>query len=385
MHNHPALHHLWQFQHLIALLLLGCATIAVYSHGSDAAFVFACAAASNLLVGYLITRQPVNHLKRAALAGNESIALQSTLQQIAARLAQAAVSSVLLITCAALLDTTNETTWLGLALSIGAAAIPTTLAVILQAQLLFAPKKHFLQNLRSSVRAALTSMAGKLLLILASYTALAWWQITPVVRPVQLLAVDLVLCLPIIALAWDRPPTKVLTSHFNKLVSLRSVKGYVAFGGLAAALSYVNFLFFFSRHNLGADHLDPSLPLYQQATTLAMVSLVGCLAAYVFFERSSHREHFFSDYLNSNRTLLYAFGADLVVIVNIVYNPLLKPLFDTAPLDPIDWLTAILVTGFFSLGCLLQRHTRQHSRNSILKLHQNTPDVLASYLKKIKL
>jgi hypothetical protein len=64
---------------------------------------------------------------------------------------------------------------------------------------------------------------------------------------------------------------------------------------------------------------------------------------------------------------------------------LLKPLFDTAPLDPIDWLTAILVTGFFSLGCLLQRHTSQHSRKTLLSLPAEYLDELEKQLKRVKL
>jgi amino acid transporter len=85
--------------------------------------------------------------------------------------------------------------------------------------------------------------------------------------------------------------------------------------------------------------------------------------------RSDNHERFFSRYLWSNRKLLIAFGISFFCIINIIYNPWIRPYFHAGSLTWGDWLTAVLVALIYGSFRLFQRHTRKHTRKAILRDH----------------
>ncbi|MEO7364307.1 MAG: HAD-IC family P-type ATPase, partial [Candidatus Saccharimonadales bacterium] len=231
------------------------------------------------------------------------------------------------------------------------------------------------QNIRRAARCVLTSNAGELLTVLIGLSATALFHTAPAITAIQILAIDIVAqILPITALGWDRGHGNLMREQPRRLsdhiINRGAVAGFIGFGLLAAVLSYGNYLLFFARHHLSPHYLDPSLPLYHQATSLTYLTLVLCLYVYLLFERSDAHDRFFSSYLWSNRPLLYAFGGSFVLIANLFYNPLVQPYFGTASLSPVDWITALLAAAIYASARLLQRHTRQHSRRSVLHLHR---------------
>jgi Ca2+-transporting ATPase len=231
------------------------------------------------------------------------------------------------------------------------------------------------QNIRKAARCALTDNAGELITVLLGLAALALFHIPPAITAIQILAIDVVAqILPITALGWDSAQHKLMTEKprnlHDHIINARAIRGFIGFGTLAALLSYANYLFFFFRSNLSPVRIETALPQYHSATTLTYVTLVLCLYVYLMFERSDRHEKFFTDYLWSNKKLLISFGASFFLIGNIVYNPWVQPYFSAGTLSLTDWLTAVAAALLYGSFRLLQRHTRQHSRHAVLKLHR---------------
>jgi Ca2+-transporting ATPase len=235
------------------------------------------------------------------------------------------------------------------------------------------------QNIKKAARCALTDNAGELLTVLLGLAALSLFHIAPAITAIQILAIDIVAqILPITALGWDQPQGKLMHAKPRNLkdhiINLPAIGGFISFGALAAGLSYGNYLWFFARTHLSPRYLDlnSTLPQYHQATTLTYLTLVLCLYIYLLFERSDDHETFFSSYLWSNKRLLIAFTASFFLIGNVIYNPWIQPYFGTGSLNLIDWLTALLCALTYMAVRLVQRHTRKHTRKTILASFEHT-------------
>jgi Ca2+-transporting ATPase len=231
------------------------------------------------------------------------------------------------------------------------------------------------QNIKKAARCALTDNAGELITVLLGLSAVAIFHIPPAISPIQILAIDVVAqILPITALGWDKPLANLMHEKprnlHDHIINPRAITGFIGFGALAACFSFLNFLFFFVRHNLSPRYIDPANPLYLEATTLTYLTLVLCLYVYLLFERADAHEKFFTKYLWSNKHLLIAFGLSFFLIGNVIYNPVVAPYFSSHPLTIIDWLTALFFAGAYLCFRLLQRHTRKHTRRAVVALHR---------------
>jgi Ca2+-transporting ATPase len=163
----------------------------------------------------------------------------------------------------------------------------------------------------------------------------------------------------------DRP--RRLSDH---ILNGPAVREFLMFGLLSAAIAYTNFLFFFARRGLSPVSIDKTSALYAQATILTYLTLVLCQFMNLLLVRADEHKNFFSSYLWSNKKLLVAFGISFFCIANIMYNPVIQPYFHAGSLSFIDWLTAVGAAGIYLGIRLMQRHTRKHTRQAVVKLHR---------------
>lgn len=231
------------------------------------------------------------------------------------------------------------------------------------------------QNIRKAARCVLTDNASELFLVLIGLATQALFHVPLAITAIQVLAVDLAAQMaPVTALGWDKPLANLMHDHPRKLsdhiVTWATVKEFILFGLLASGIAYANFLFFFSRHHLSPAYIDLNNNIYLQATVLTYVTVVFCQFINLLLVRADEHGTLFTSYLWSNKKLLAAFGLSLIFILNIVYNPLIQPYFHAGALSFTDWLTAVVGAAIYLSLRLLQRHTRNHTRHAVIKLHR---------------
>jgi Ca2+-transporting ATPase len=244
----------------------------------------------------------------------------------------------------------------------------TLVGAIEQGRLTFA-------NIRKAARCALTDNAGELFLILISLVVGAVFHIPMAITAIQILAIDVIAELfPITALGWDKAGHNLMKDTPRNLsdhiVNKSAVREFVGYGILSAVLAFGNFMFFFVREGLSPVFVDVTSQLYAEATILTYVTLVLCQFMNLLLVRADAHDRFFTGYLWSNKKLLAAFAISFFCIANIIYNPIIQPYFNAAPLDVVDWLTAVVVAGIYLTIRLAGRHSRKHTRHAVITLHR---------------
>jgi magnesium-transporting ATPase (P-type) len=102
-------------------------------------------------------------------------------------------------------------------------------------------------------------------------------------------------------------------------------------------------VFFFVLHAAGWQYgvsLDRADPLYLQATSACLATIVVMQMMNVFLCRHP-TESSLSFGLFDNRYILLGLGAELAMILLIIYTPTGNWLFGTAPIGPAPWLLAL--------------------------------------------
>ncbi len=227
--------------------------------------------------------------------------------------------------------------------------------------------------MRQAIKAVLVDNAAFVALI---FLGIAGQIIYNQPIPIQVMQIilfsTLIQALPIIELAWDKPLERAMQQRpkLGMLISPNDVGEIVIFGLLAGAVAYANFLLYFARINLSPAYIDPSSAFVAHAATIAFVTLVACQSANLLFLRAARHQSFFTRYLWSNPRLLAAMGLGTFVVLIVVYNPTIAQLFNFAGLDPGDWAMVAIATAAYIGARLLQRHTRQHARHTVIKLHR---------------
>jgi magnesium-transporting ATPase (P-type) len=235
----------------------------------------------------------------------------------------------------------------GIALSLTAALAPTSLVALYRSK----PKLIKIAGYYAAINGA-----AELTIVLLSLVAAAITRAPVALTGREIITIDIIaVLLPLGALRHEK-------NHGKQILN------GLGFGIVAGAISYGNYLVFFARHSLSPHYLDPSLPLNHQATTLAMMTLILCFYLNVLFERAQAHDRFLTSHLWKNQHLLRMFGVSLVLILAIIYTPLLQKVFSTGALSPADWLTTFGAALLYALARLLQRHTRQHTRNAVIDL-----------------
>jgi len=184
----------------------------------------------------------------------------------------------------------------------------------------------------------------------------------------QILAVDLGTdLLPALALGMEPPEPDVMQrrprSHHERLLNLPTLlRAYGWLGLIEAVLALGGYFFAYwlSGWRPGLP-LTPSGTDYVRATTMSLAGIVACQVGNVFACRSS-RESVLRLRFAGNPALLLGIGAELALLVAIIYLPPLASLFGLAPLGPWHWL----LLGAFG-PCLL---AFEEGRKAITRLRE---------------
>lgn len=233
------------------------------------------------------------------------------------------------------------------------------------------------QNIKKAAICCFTGNAAELMVNLFSLAAATTLQIPLALTVIQILAIDVVAeLLPVAALGGDKASTDVMDEHprnpKHHILNLRSISDLMWCGTLIGGLAFLNYLWFFERNGISAHNLAAHSPIHLEATALTYLTLILCLLANVLLRRTENG--LFSRYQLHNKSLWVAMGVSLLSIVGILYIPWLAPYFHTAPLDAVDWLTALGATAIFIAIREFQRHNKKHHRKIVIALHQATTD-----------
>lgn len=194
------------------------------------------------------------------------------------------------------------------------------------------------QNIRKFLVYVFSSNIGELGPILAA--TFAGFPLVPI-SAVQILAIDLGSdVMPALALGAERPEPDVMDrpprSRRERLFS-SAVVGRILFLGGIQALG-VCAVFFWHIHASGIpfDHITEDSPVYREAVTLAQAGIV-LSQFFVSLAVRTDRQSILKVGLLSNPALLAAGGLGIALMAAISYLPPLQAIFNTAPLDAVDW------------------------------------------------
>jgi len=214
------------------------------------------------------------------------------------------------------------------------------------------------------LRCSVTDAIALLTVLIIGGLMSAFFNIPPAMLLVQLLAVVfLSQAYPISTLSHEKKKHKP-RHHIQVKIETP------AYGALAGMITYLSYLLFFGYNTLSPVFIDKTSELYQQATSVALLTLTLCLAINLFFIRADEHPRVLTNHLMQNQKLLIAFGVSFFVIINIIYNPWLQAVFSTEAIGIVEWSAAILCAGVYSVVRHAQRYTRKHSRQSLIDMHK---------------
>jgi calcium-translocating P-type ATPase len=198
-------------------------------------------------------------------------------------------------------------------------------------------------NLRKFLTYILTSNIPELV----PYLAFVLFRIPLPLTIIQILAVDLGTdMLPALALGAEKPDPAVMRrpprARGERLLSWGVLaRAYLFLGVLEAAAALA--AFFFVLHGAGWEYgtsLDKADPLYLQATTACLASIVAMQVMNLFLCRHPLKSSLAFG-LAANPLILVGIAAELALILAIVYTPAGNWLFGTAPIGWEAWLLAL--------------------------------------------
>ncbi len=231
------------------------------------------------------------------------------------------------------------------------------------------------QNIKKGTLSCFTSNSAELVVNLVSLAAATAFSIPLALSVMEILAIDLVAELfPIAALGWDKAEGEIMREKprnlHDHILNRNSILDLAWCGLLIGGFAFMNYLFFFWRRGLGAEHIDPASNIHMQATALTYLTIVLCQLANILQRRSARG--LFTRYQLHNRQLWGAIAFSLFCVVNIIYNPWIAPYFQAGPLSFIDWLFALAAVALFIAAREFQRHTKQRNRTALFKKHGPT-------------
>jgi len=220
-------------------------------------------------------------------------------------------------------------------------------------------------HLSKVARSVVTDLSALLLTVGLSIFATLHSHIPAALSFAQLVAIELlILAWPVAYFTRSKSSAKV--HHDQKSAAYMET---TVFAVLAAALSYGNYLLFYSRHSIDPAYMDHANPLHLQATTVALTTIALCGLINTLFVSLEAKKHAFRK-ASLDTELMKRLAVSGVILLSLIYLPLSHTLLNTKSLGFSDWLAILFCALVYAAFRLLQRHTAKHSRHAVIKLHQ---------------
>lgn len=214
---------------------------------------------------------------------------------------------------------------------------------------------------------------------LIPYLAFMLFKIPLPLTPIQILSIDMGTdSLTALGLGVERPDPKVMAQPprsrderlFNWPLVLRA---YFFLGAIEAVAAMAGFFFILHRGGwLYGQQLAMNDPLYVQATTACLTSIIVMQIVNVFLCRSRYQS-IFSQGILGNPLVLWGVLLEIILILFIDYTPLGNAIFGTMPIDAEVWL---FIAPFALLLLLLEELRKWLARtlaNSLARQKNQIP------------
>jgi magnesium-transporting ATPase (P-type) len=220
-------------------------------------------------------------------------------------------------------------------------------------------------QLSKVARCVITDSAALLLTVLISVFATFHSHIPAALTLIQLVVIELlIMAWPIAYFSRQKGSHKAASDAIS--VALMEI---TVFAVLAASLAYGNYLLFYSRHTIDPAYMDPANPLHAHATTITLTTLALFELMNVKLVALEGKKHIFKK-ISIEKELIQRLTVAFAILLAVIYFPLCHTIFGTRPLTLWDWLVTLLCALVYGGFRLLQRHTKAHSRQAVIKLHK---------------
>jgi P-type Ca2+ transporter type 2C len=206
------------------------------------------------------------------------------------------------------------------------------------------------QNIKKGTLSCFTSNSAELVVNLISLACATVLHVPLAMSVMELLAIDMVAELfPIAALGWDRADGDLMHDRprnpHDHILNKQAIIDLIWCGIMIGGFAFMNYIWFYYRHNANPGSVATGSDLHMQATALTYLTIVICQLCNILQRRS--RDGFFSRYQLHNKQLWFAMALSLFCVANIIYNPWVAPYFQAKALDITDWLYALAAAALF--------------------------------------
>jgi magnesium-transporting ATPase (P-type) len=202
------------------------------------------------------------------------------------------------------------------------------------------------ENIRKFIGYIVTHLFPELI----PYLAFALFKIPLPLTVIQILAIDLGTdTLPALALGAEKPASDVMRlpprkPHEHLFTWSLIARNYLFLGSIEAVASLAAFFFVLGNGWHYGQILAPTDPLYLQATTACLTTIVVMQGMNVFLCRHP-RDPLFAPGFFSNRLLFLGLAVEFALILLINYSPWGNRIFQTHGLAPEVWLFTLPFAG----------------------------------------
>ncbi len=217
-----------------------------------------------------------------------------------------------------------------------------------------------------NIRKFLTYILSSNIPELVPYLAFALFRIPLPLTIIQILAVDLGTdMVPALGLGAEKPDPGIMQRpprpHQQRLLDWGLLtRAYLFLGVMEAAAAMAVFFLVLHHNGWQGEALAHNHPLYLQATTATLATIVMMQIVNVFLCRSPTHSLFASNPFG-NRLILAGIALEILIILAISYTPWGQQLFGTAPLEGWVWLSMLP----FAAAMLLLEELRKRLFNPL--------------------